>query len=37
MKTVTIAALVIGAFALMSFCGFYVSKADGALKTKPAR
>ena len=37
MKTVTIAALVIGAFALMSFCGFYVSKADGALKNKTSQ
>lgn len=37
MKTVTTAALVTGAFALMSFCGFYVSKADGALKNKTSQ
>ncbi len=37
MKTVTTAALVLCAFGLMSFCGFYVSKADGSLKNKTSQ
>ncbi len=39
MKTqlITTTALVFTAFALMSFCGFYVSKADGGLKNKTSQ
>ncbi len=36
-KLVTTTALVFSAFALMSFCGFYVSKADGSLKNKTSQ
>lgn len=37
MKLTTTAALVFSAFGLMSFCGFYVSKADGSLKNKTSQ
>jgi hypothetical protein len=37
MKLTTTAALVCSAFGLMSFCGFYVSKADGSLKNKTSQ
>ncbi len=37
MKLMTTTALVFSAFALMSFCGFYVSKADGSLKNKTSQ
>jgi hypothetical protein len=37
MKLTTTAALVFTAFGLMSFCGFYVSKADGSLKNKTSQ
>ncbi len=36
-KLATTTALVFSAFALMSFCGFYVSKADGSLKNKTSQ
>jgi hypothetical protein len=36
-KLMSTTALVLSAFGLMSFCGFYVSKADGSLKNKTSQ